>query len=68
MDVYEWLDYGFAKGYCSPAVCSTHDGLPMTDEENEEWDEGGDPCVHAVRLFQQYAATVPYGISITSQK
>jgi hypothetical protein len=37
-------------------------------EENEEWDEGGDPCVHAVRLFQQYAATVPYGISITSQK
>jgi hypothetical protein len=24
----------------------------MTDEENVEWDEGGDPCVHAVRLYQ----------------
>ena len=52
MNIFEWLEYGMKRGFCSEAVCNTHDGLPMTDEENVEWDEGGDPCVHAVRLYQ----------------
>jgi hypothetical protein len=53
MDIFEWIEYGEKRGYCSPAVCSTHDGLPMSDLENEEWDQGGDPCVHALRLYEQ---------------
>lgn len=50
-DVYAWVEHGVAKGYCSPAVCSTHDGLPAVGDEDEEWEDGGDPCVPAVRLL-----------------
>ena len=53
MDIYEWIQYGVERKYCSSPVCSTHDGLPMTDEENVQWDDGGDPCVHALRLDEQ---------------
>jgi hypothetical protein len=53
MDIHEWLQIGIDKGYCSAAVCSTHEGLPMTDVENEDWDQGFDPCVYATRLYEQ---------------
>jgi len=51
MTIYEWLQYGIDKGYCSDAVCATHDGLPDTDEEMQEWEDGGDPCMSAVRIW-----------------
>lgn len=47
----EWLEIGLRNGYCSPTVCSTHDALPMTEEEDAEWEDGGDPCCHVVRLY-----------------
>jgi len=53
MDIYEWLDYGVAHGFCSDVVCSTHDGFPYTDEEEEEFDAGYDPCITAVRIWIQ---------------
>jgi hypothetical protein len=46
----EWLEFGFNKGWCGPAVCETHDGLPTSEAEDEEFSEG-DPCVHIVRLY-----------------
>jgi hypothetical protein len=46
-----WLHMGIEAGYCSEAVCNTHDGLPSTPEEDAEWEEGLDPCVPAVRLM-----------------
>lgn len=46
-----WLKTGFDRGWCSENVCATHDGLPWTDEEIQEWDEGNDFCVPAVRLW-----------------
>lgn len=52
-DVYEWLKYGIERGFCSDPVCHTHDGVPYTDDEDEEWNEGFDPCVPAVRLYEQ---------------
>ena len=51
MTLYEWLQYGIDKGYCSDAVCATHNGLPDTDEEMQEWEYGGDPCMSAVRIW-----------------
>ena len=51
LDFDAWLAEGIAKGYCSEPVCNTHDGLPSTAEEDEEWERGGDPCVSAVRLL-----------------
>lgn len=47
----EWLTQGVLLGYCSEPVCNTHDGLPSTPEEDEQWEEGLDPCVPAVRLL-----------------
>jgi len=47
----EWLELGFNNGWVGPQVCITHDGLPMTEEEEQEMDEG-DPCIHVVRLYE----------------
>lgn len=48
---WEWLRQGISLGYCSEGVCNTHDGLPSTDEEEADWEDGGDPCVPAVRVY-----------------
>lgn len=47
----DWLMIGIDNGWVSRPVCSTHEGLPTNREEDLEWDEGGDPCIYAVRLF-----------------
>ncbi len=47
----EWMTYGIEKGWCGPPVCYTHDGLPMSEQEYAEFDEGQDPCTHVVRMY-----------------
>jgi len=44
---------GDRKGFCSPIVCETHDGTPMTEEESNEFDEGYDPCITIVRVYPE---------------
>lgn len=51
LTIDEWLQYGIDNGYCSDAVCVTHEGLPLTEEEEKEWDDGWDPCSPGVRLW-----------------
>ena len=46
-----WLKSGYDRGWISDVFCNTHDGPPLTDEEEQEWNEGGDPCCHVVRLM-----------------
>jgi len=53
MNIHEWIAYGIEKKYCSAAVCDTHEGLPRTEKEADEWDEGGDTCVYGLRLYEQ---------------
>lgn len=48
----EWMTYGIEKGWCGPPVCYTHDGLPMSNEEDVEFGEGQDPCMHIVRMYE----------------
>lgn len=50
MDFEEWLKFGFDQGWCGPAVCETHDGLPLSEAESEEFEES-DPCIHIIRLY-----------------
>ena len=50
MDFNKWLKYGVDNNWCGPAVCETHDGLPMSKQENEEFWES-DPCIHILRLY-----------------
>jgi len=47
----EWMSYGVNKGWCGPPVCTTHDGLPMSEQEDTEFNEGQDPCIHVVRMY-----------------
>jgi hypothetical protein len=50
MTFEEWLQYGIDNKYCSDQFCSTHDIAPMHNTEEIEWEDGGDPCMHVVRL------------------
>jgi hypothetical protein len=53
-DEYEfqaWLVAGINKGWITEPFCNTHDGDPyMTEEEEKEWEEGGDPCCYVVKF------------------
>ena len=51
MDYSEWIRYGLEKGFCGPPVCETHDGLPMTAQEEEWFYDGEDPCIPIIRLM-----------------
>ena len=47
----EWLAYGIKQGFCGPLVCACHDGIPMTETEDAEWDDNGEACVFIVRPY-----------------
>jgi hypothetical protein len=52
MDFDTWMKVGYDAGWCSPPVCYSHDGVPLTAGEVEELDAGEDPCIHVVRLYE----------------
>jgi hypothetical protein len=51
MEHHEWIMYGMERGWIGPRVCAIHDGLPMTEEEESEFDEGYDPCIPVYRIY-----------------
>jgi len=52
MNFNEWLEYGIKQGWAGPDVCYTHDGLPTDEAEEAEFEEGSDPCLHIIRLYE----------------
>ena len=48
-----WLMQGIDRGWISDPFCHTHDGgySYMSEEELQEWEDGGDPCETVVRIF-----------------
>jgi len=47
-----WLENGINRGWITPPFCNTHDGDPyMTEEEEKDWEDGGDPCQPVVKLI-----------------
>lgn len=52
MDFDSWLRFGMEQGWCGPTVCSTHDGIPTTREQDEAWESGDDLCVFVVRMYE----------------
>ena len=41
------------RDWVTEPFCNTHDGDPyMTDEEQEEWEAGGDPCQVVLKIKQ----------------
>lgn len=51
IDFDTWMEIGLVRGFVGPPVCSTHDGLPLSEEEEAEFEDGGDPCVHVIRPY-----------------
>jgi hypothetical protein len=51
MDFNDWLKIGRDNAWVSATVCDTHEGLPMSEAEVKEFEEG-DPCIHALRLYE----------------
>jgi len=48
-----WFENGVNRGWISNVVCATHDGIPpITEEEEQEWEAGGDPCQFVVRILE----------------
>ena len=48
----DWITIGIERGWCGPPVCYVHDGLPTTKSDDDAWDQGEDPCVHIIRLYE----------------
>jgi hypothetical protein len=49
-----WLQSGIDNGWVTEPFCMTHDGDPyMTEEEEKEWEEGGDPCCHVIKFVDK---------------
>lgn len=51
LDFATWAELGIRKGWCGPPVCEPHDGLPTTEAEDNDMMDGGDPCIHIIRLY-----------------
>ena len=50
-EYFEWLQLGIQNKWITPPFCMTHDGDPyLTEQESNDWEEGGDPCAHVVKL------------------
>lgn len=48
----KWYNKGVKNGWITPPFCNTHDaGMEYwSDEEAQEWEEGGDPCMTVTRV------------------
>lgn len=51
---YYWVRFGIRMGWVSPIICNTHEGTYEYESEDnrEQWDEGGDPCVHVMVMLE----------------
>lgn len=53
IDYFEWRDLGISKGWISDPFCDTHDAGYMTEEEEEAWENGEDPCMFVFRIYEE---------------
>lgn len=50
-EFYAWIKVGIDRKWISEPVCATHDGLPNTEDEEKEWEDGYDPCIPGLRVW-----------------
>jgi hypothetical protein len=55
IDEFEiWLTNGIKRGWVTEPFCNTHEGDPyMSEEETQEWEEGGDPCQVVIKILDK---------------
>lgn len=47
-----WLEEGWRRGWCSPPMCYSCDGVPTSETEDDDVERYGETCIHVVRLFE----------------
>jgi hypothetical protein len=52
MGIQEWIKIGIDNNWCGEVSCYTHDGPDMIEEEAQKWDEGEDPCMFIMRIWE----------------
>ena len=56
MESEEWLDWlekGISNEWITKPFCNTHESyLQLTEEQEKEFDEGGDPCIVVIQLLK----------------
>jgi hypothetical protein len=52
MSFFEWRDLGIANKWISEPFCDTHDTGYMTEEEEQAWENGEDPCMVVFRVWE----------------
>ncbi len=52
MDFFDWRDLGIASGWISEPFCDTHDAKFLTEEEEQAWENGEDPCMMVFRIYE----------------
>lgn len=52
MNIDDWMSYGMKMRWAGPAICSTHDGFPASEAEEELFEGGGETCAQFVRLYR----------------
>lgn len=52
MTFVEWLTYGIEQNWIGPPVCSTHDGIPTSEWEDNQYENSDDICLHILRLYE----------------
>lgn len=51
LDFHDWVEYGISNGWIAKPSCYHHDAIPCTYEEELEMEEGGDPCLSVIRVW-----------------
>ena len=51
-DYADWLKHGMDMGWVGPEVYVSHDGIPTSEEEDARVEEGGDPCLWVIRVYE----------------
>jgi len=47
----EWVNIGQKNGWIGACVCSTHDGIPSSEEEDSSFENGDDVCMWIFRRY-----------------
>ena len=48
----DWLHTGVTAGWIAMPDCMTHNAVPMRTPEEEEFEDGFDPCIIVMRLWK----------------
>lgn len=58
MTLDEWIRFGIDHGWVTEA-CATHDGVPMSADEERDWAQGYGPCQPVLRVWFDGATPRP---------